>query len=354
MSGAMPRLLIVASNRWGYLWQRHQSLAVAAAADGWQVDYLQPRPRNLRQIASYPLRMIRRTRVEQEHPVAHDGVSIVGRAGWAGRTGPYDMAIVYLPDRLTEWLLRRVVRGPIVYDAVLDWATVPAAWFPPVGWRSSERRITRMPRASTSTDSRGMAELLARRGFSAEVVPPAADDAFLTAPHPDWNERRSRALYFGAVRAEVDLTLMERLVADGVPVDVVGVVDEDLRSRLLAAGVSIEPPVGVEAIAERAAQYRVVLLPYRGARGATLAPAKLFNAVASGAWVVASGIDTSVVTAPGLVTLETSDDPAERIRALFRSAPGRPAELPTWAARWRRLLEIAEAPIVAESTEVLS
>ncbi len=351
----MPRLLIVASNRWGYLWQRHQSLAVAAAAAGWQVDYLQPRPRNVRQIASFPLRMVRRTRVEQEHPVAHDGVSIVGRAGWAARTGPYDMAIVYLPDRLTEWLLRRVVRGPIVYDSVLDWATVPAAWFPPIGWRSSERRIGTLPRATVSTDSVGMAELLRARGLRATVVPPAADDAFLAAPHPVWADRRRRALYFGAVRAEVDVTVMERLVAGGVPVDVVGVVDDqETRRRLLAAGVSIEPPVGVHEIAARAAQHRVVLLPYRGARGATLAPAKLFNAVASGAWVLASGIDTDGVDAPGVVTLMQADDPGATVLALFEAAPAAPGALPTWAGRWQQLLEIAEATAAADRSEVLS
>jgi hypothetical protein len=261
---------------------------------------------------------------------------------------------VYLPDRLTEWLLRRVVRGPIVYDAVLDWATVPAAWFPPIGWRSSERRIAAMRHASVSTDSAGMAELLRTRGLAATVVPPAADDAFLAAPHPAWEDRQRSALYFGAVRAEVDVSIMERLVADGVPVDVVGVVvDQDVRRRLLAAGVSIEPPVGVEVIAARAAQHRVVLLPYRGARGATLAPAKLFNAVASGAWVLASGIDTGVVDAPGIVTLKLADDPAATVRLLFEKAPATPAALPTWAARWQQLLEVAGATPAAERTEVL-
>jgi hypothetical protein len=341
----MPRLLVVASNRWGYLWQRHQSLTVAAAAAGWEVDYLQPRPRNLQQIASYPMRMLKRTRVEQEHPATHDGVAVVGRRGWTGATGPYDMAVVYLPDLLTEWLLRRVVRGPIVYDAVLDWATVPKAWFPPVGWRSSERRIARMPRAAVSTDSPGMAQLLARRGMPATVVPPAADDAFLAAPHPAWEDRARRALYFGAVRAEVDVTVLERLVAAGVPVDVVGVVDDEaVRERLVAAGVSIEPPVGVEAIAARAAQHRLILLPYRGARGATLAPAKLFNAVASGAWVLASGIDTTVAAAPGLVALEEGQDPAEAARRLFEQAPAAPTSLPTWASRWAQLQQVAGLP----------
>jgi hypothetical protein len=351
----MPRLLIVASNRWGYLWQRHQSLAAAAAADGWQVDYLQPRPRNLRQIASFPLRMLRKTRVEQEHPATHDGVTVLGRNGWTGSTGPYDMAVVYLPDLLTEWLLRRVVRGPIVYDAVLDWANVPAAWFPPIGWRSSERRIARMAGAAVSTDAPGMAALLAQRGMNATVVPPAADDAFLTAAHPVWEQRGRRALYFGAVRAEVDISVLEQLVAGGVPVDVVGVIDEDaIRERLLAAGISIEPPVGVQEIAARAAQYRLILLPYRGARGATLAPAKLFNAVASGAWVLASGIDATVAAAPGLVELQPGQDPVAVAQSLFDREPGRPAALPTWGSRWAQLRRIADPAAVEVRPEVHS
>jgi len=339
------RLLIVSSIRWGFLWQRHQALATAAAADGWEVDFLQPRPRTIRQIATFPFRVLHRHVVAQDHGPPPPGVTILGPRHWLRPRGrpPYDLALVYIPDRLSEAFLRRNRARRVVYDAVLDWSAVPASWFPPLGWRSSERRIAGWPNARLTTDAEGMAAVLAGRGYAAQVIPPAADDAFLTLPSLTFEERRRRALYFGAVRPEVHVTALVALRAHGVEVDVVGpVTDAALRAELERGGVTVRDPLPVGDLAELAASYRVTVLPYRGERAATLMPAKFWNCVASGAWVVCLGLDT-----PRLPTVRATTTTQEFVAAVVdaletpvqeRAAP------PTWGLRWQALLAAGEWP----------
>lgn len=340
------RLLVVSSIRWGFLWQRHQALTVAAAADGWEVDFLQPRPRTLRQAASFPLRAWRRAVVAQDHGSPPPGVRILRASQWLRPRAqePYDLALVYLPDRITEWFLRRNGARRVVYDAVVDWSAVPASWFPPSGWRSSERRIARWPHAVVTTDAVGMAGVLAERGCPAEVVPPAADDAFAESAQVPWERRRRAALYFGTVRSEVDVPALVALRASGVTVDIVGTVDDAaLRSQLETAGISVAEPLSVSALAELAASYRVIVLPYRGERAATLMPAKFWNCVATGAWVVTLGL-----SAPELPTVRATQSVEDFVAAVAAvgDAVDTPAEasateLPTWRTRWLQLLAVA-------------
>lgn len=337
------RLLVVSSIRWDFLWQRHQALAVAAAADGWQVDFLQPRPRTFRQAVTFPLRAWRRTVVTQDHGMTPTGVRILGAAEWLRprAVDPYDLAIVYLPDRISEWFVRRNGAHKIIYDAVVDWGAVPASWFPPLGWRSSERRIGGWANAVVTTDAVGMLDLLAERGCIAEVVPPAADDPFVELAQIPFERRRRAALYFGTVRSEVHLPALAALRAGGVDVDVVGSVDDPaLRSELERAGINIGEPLSVDALAGVAASYRVIVLPYRGERAATLMPAKFWNCVATGAWVVSLGLNV-----PELPSVRATDSVESFLSAVQTCLDAPPeasvANSPTWQTRWSQMLAIA-------------
>jgi hypothetical protein len=331
------RLLVVSSVRWGYLWQRHQALATAAAEAGWQVDFLQPRVHNVRQALTYPARMLRRSRVEQSHGEPVPGVTVIGLRGWFRRWPAYDLALVYLPDWFTE--LRLLLARPtrVVYDAVLDWATVPPAWFPPLGWRGAERRIARRRNGEVVTDAEGMLAVLEQRGLPGRLLEPAADPAFVEAGRRPFAGRRRAALYFGSVRDEIDVPALVGLAAAGVEVDVIGPVEEPaLSEALLAGGVRVLPKLPLAAMAEAVAGYRVVLLPYRGARSATLMPAKFWNGVASGAWVVTHGLGRL----PASPTVLSSDGTLPSLVGLVRGALDAPppvAPAPSWAARWREL-----------------
>lgn len=343
------RLLIISSIRWGFLWQRHQALAVAAANDGWQVDFLQPRPRTIRQAATLPFRAWRSAVVTQDHGTPPTGVRILSPIKWLRPRAlkPYDLALIYLPDRITEWFVRRNGARKVIYDAVVDWAAVPPSWFPPLGWRSSERRIAGWDHAAVTTDAAGMAGLLAERGCVAEVVSPAADEAFAELPYVPFERRRRAALYFGTVRSEVHLPALAALRASGVDVDIVGTVDDPAtRSQLAKAQITVAGPLSVTALAVLAASYQVIVLPYRGERATTLMPAKFWNCVATGAWVVSLGLST-----PDLPTVIATDSVEDFISAVHRclDAPEEASvtkpSMPTWEARWRQMLAIfADVP----------
>ena len=336
----MPRLLVISTVRWGYLWQRHQALATAAAEDGWQVDFLQPRPRNLRQVVTYPLRMARGTRLEQDHGAPPSGVTVLSNRHWFGPLSRYDLALVYIPDRLTEATLARTRPRHLIYDAVLDWAHVPPDWAPPIGWRKSEVRLARKPNAHVITDSRGMVRVLEDRGIESRVVPPAADPPFVAAGSAR-SGKRAAALYFGSVRQEVDVPALTGLATAGVPVEVIGRIEEPaLGQELEAGGVVVREPLPIDEIARTAAAYQVILLPYRGARSASLVPAKYWNCVATGSWVVTHGLRDIDGAANVRSTDGTADGLLECVRAALATTPPL-APVPTWSARWQEILRIS-------------
>jgi len=332
----MRKLLIVSSVRWNYLWQRHQALARAAAEEGWHVDFLQPRPRNLHQLASYPTRMLRRERLEQPS-VEVRGVVVRKLRDWVLLRGSYDLAVVYLPDRITEILLRRVSVERLVYDAVLDWATVPEGWFPPWGWAAAERRIAALPNASVTTDSEGMRDVLAARGISARVVHPAADSEFLgIAGQYPYSRRQDRILYFGSVRAEVDTQWLAHAALAGFAVDVIGSVDEKAAAADLSrAGITVHSPLTINELPSAVASYKILALPYRGARSATILPAKYWNCLASGAWVLTSGLSAEAGYCGCVIPVtDWNFKEAETVRQLLTRKPQVTEEPPSWRTRW--------------------
>lgn len=327
---------MISSIRWGFLWQRHQALASAAAADGWRVDFLEPHPRNVRQIASFVLGRLGRRSPYSWPTTPPPGLRVLPVSSWLRPGGSgYDLVVCYVPD---AWSIRRARRagGRLNYDAVLDWSTVPATWYPPIGWRRAERRLAAAADAVT-TDSLGTREVLAARGIIAEVVHPAADAPFLGAGLP-WPEPGT-AIYFGAVRDEVDHEVLVELARRGVTVDVVGLIDRASTSDALrAAGVRLHPPVSVEMLAPIVAAHQFVLLPYRGARSATLMPAKFWNCVAIGRWVLVGGIDVPDA-GPNLVRVDGNAAAwvaaVEEHRRQLLPPIGTPA--PTWLERWQRI-----------------
>ena len=344
------RLLIVSSIRWDYLWQRHQALAVAAAEDGWQVDFLQPHPRTLRQVATFPLRRLRGDLLTQDHPAPPAGIRVLGLSAWLRprEHGPYELALVYLPDAVTEWFLRRSGARRVVYDAVLDWASVPSTWFPPIGWRRSERRLAALPSAAVITDAPGMADLLATRGMTAEVVLPAADAAFVRVGGPPFAERQAKALYFGSVREELDIDALVALRRAGVEVDVIGRAENPaLEAELAAGGVLISPPVPVDEIARVAAGYQVLVLPYRGERAASLMPAKFWNCAATGSWVVAQGL--TLPSLPTVITAATTDAFVSAVRHALVTPPAASVDPPSWAARWHQVLGVSDSAAAGDA-----
>lgn len=344
MTPTSRRVLILSSVRWGYLWQRHQALARAAAEAGWLVDYVEPLPRSIGHVLGFLKKRATATLQRLDHGLVPEGIRILGVRDLLVPLAhaPYELALIYTPDPLSLLLLRSGRPRHVIYDAVLDWPSVPDDWGRPLMWQRIESALVSKPGVVATTDGPGIQSRLQSRGIRSSVVPPAADPAFHDPSRTiDFSQRENRALYFGAVHPEIDLDVLSALIRDGVPVDVIGPVQDEMRSALSDLGIKAHPPVTVDELAAIASTYKVVLLPYRGGRAAsTVIPAKLWNCLAVGSWVLTSGLDT-VVEHPALVRVTPSSAP-EVARKCFASPPDTSREsVPSWSQRWEEMVALA-------------
>ena len=353
---AVRALVVLSSVKWDFAWQRHHSLARAAAAAGARVVFVEPHPRSARQVL---VRLARRRRGDAApvQPVPAGvrvlrwtpldlvpGVTLrrIRRALPARGEGEL-LVLQYVPSRRCLALARRLRPDRFVYDRVLDWARVPAGWFPPRGWRAVEAALE--SRARLATDSPVMHREWAARGSAALLVLPAADDEFVRhawrEPPPD-----GPVGYFGTVqRGIIDLEQVAEL-ARSREVEIVGDVDEESRAALLAAGARLRPAVPLAELPPIIERWSAILLPYRvGDRQETLVPAKIWNALATGRPVLTSGLALPDGIARHTVRLDAPGAPpaAEAVRAA-QPVPLDPAAVPSWADAWRRLAAFAAEP----------
>ena len=356
-------IVVLASIRWGYLWQRHQSLADAAAASD-PVLFVESQPRRLRQLVSYPLRALRRQRTPLPAVAPRAGIRLVRPSVWALLTpGPWARlmqsrirraasgrpvyVILYVPTAAYVRLATRLADdgGVISYDAVVDWANAPASWYPPVRARSRERTFPSDWRVVSDSPSLAneLALLLAR---PVAVVPPAADRPFASHPWPAMVDRRACLGWFGAIRRETDVGLLCAASRSGLRVHAVGTIeDAELGQRLRDAGVATHPPVAISDLPKTIEHWRVALLAYVGPRAGSITPAKLYNAL-TGFRVAVRGIAVPQEIEGRVVFLPADNTAAVALLSRLVSDDGR-AEPPVAVdSDWRqRLAEILGASL---------
>lgn len=342
MTTAGKRVLVLSSVRWDYLWQRQQALATAAAEDGWAVDFLPPHPRNVRQVVHFLFQALRRgSPAGSATPVPPPpGVTVLPMRRWLFRPARYHLVLLYIPDRWAEVMARLSGASAVIYDAVLDWEKVPQTWYPPIGWRAAEQRLGRSRKVQCTTDSPGMQAVLISRGIHAQVVLPAADEAFRRLQDQQFDVTPRSVVYFGAVRDEVNTDVLIALSAAGFTVTVIGTVDSEAQRTLLKrSGIELLPQMGTAELALAVVRHEFVLLPYRGERSGSIVPAKLWNCLATGRWVLASGLNLQVEAAN---LVHTGSDPREVVataRRLATTAPEGRSAPPVWATRWQEILD---------------
>lgn len=340
LSGGSKVLFVQSSVRWDFLWQRHHSLAAAAAKDGWLVVFMEPGPRSLLQIIRYLKRRGPGNTSTLKNPVP-DGVIVLKwrpfRSRWrlmrVARASAEVALIGYLP---TLPLLMRTRRADwAIYDRVLAWDAVPKNWYPPLGWRAVEAAINRLSRArrvSVVTDSQSFAREWHRRGGFVRLILPAVDEAFARyrwQPAP----MDGPIGYFGTVRSgEIDIDHL-CVLARKRDLVVRGEVPPHLAAQLAQCGARILPPLPPDALVSEVDKWAAIVLPYlRGPRTDTLVPAKLWNAVATNRPVYVSGLDL-----PDELRRFALDDVAGSDSALRCDEP---LALAGWADRWAQIRDL--------------
>jgi hypothetical protein len=98
----------------------------------------------------------------------------------------------------------------------------------------------------------------------------------------------------------------------------------------------------VPELAALAVTYRVIVLPYRGARANTLMPAKFWNSVAARGWVVSLGLET-----PDLPTVRPTQSTESFVAAVLECLETGPEHgaipAPNWRTRWEQMLEVLDS-----------
>ncbi len=356
-----PVVVLLSSIRWCYLWQRHQSLAVAALHTA-DVVFVESQPRRLRQLVTYPAQvLLRRGRGISSTPppegirlVKPSPLAVITPGLWArsqargirAQAGDAQVdVILYAPSRAYLALARRLTAegARVAYDAVIDWSLAPAHFHPPRGSSTAEARLPAAWRVVS--DNAAVAEDLGRRlGRTVQVVSPAADEAFLSHLWTDLAAREPVVGWFGAIHAEMDADLLCAASRAGLRVEAVGPVeDEAVADQLTAAGVTVRPAVSIEALPGCIQHWRVALLAYRGPRADTITPAKLLNALV-GFRVAVRGIAVPQDLAGITVELPTEDVDAVTVLKDLVEFPGHTARLSPDQLSWRaRLGEVLGA-----------
>ena len=364
-----PALVILSSVKWDFAWQRHHSIARAAAIAGTPVVFVEPHPRALKQVLSHVLRLLpgRNARSGSAPPPRQhipDGVTVlrwspadllrpihVRRVRKALQEAPGSLVLQYVPSHRFLALARMLDPVVHVYDRVLDWRRVPPNWYPPRGWQTVEAQLEK--EAALITDAVAMQREWSNRGYRSLVITPAADDEFVQYT---WSAAPAKGPigYFGTVQEHiVDLPLLCR-VAETHPVEVIGDVDAVSRAQLEAAGATVRPPVSVGELPPYIDKWSAILLPYRvGERRDSLVPAKIWNALASGRPVLTSGLtlptDIAKHTVP--VTGENGHDShaSPLAESLLLATTSAPMKVPSWSDAWHDLLEFAGLPLPTQA-----
>ncbi|MHA3683345.1 hypothetical protein ACXR2W_03710 [Leucobacter sp. HY1908] len=358
----------MSSVKWNFAWQRHHSIARAAAAGGTPVVFVEPHPRALRQVTTHVRRRLpggsaaaAATPAPQQRVPA--GVTVLRwspadlfpwvstrRVRRALPTGSVNFVLQYVPSRKFLTLARALRPTVHAYDRVLDWQRVPPNWYPPRGWALVEAQLER--EAALVTDAAAMQQAWADRGHRSLLITPAADDEFVQYA---WSPAPAAGPigYFGTVQENIiDLPLLCRVAATRA-VEVIGDVDAASRAQLTAAGVTVRPAVPVGELPPHIDNWAAILLPYRvGDRRDSLVPAKIWNALATGRPVLTSGLTlppdiaqhTFDVSAAG-ETDETSDRASKLSELLAPTAAPTLAKVPSWSDAWRDLLDFTGHPL---------
>lgn len=300
---------MLSSVQWNFNWQRHQSLAQAAANAGFDVTFVEPLPRSVSHVAS-GLKKLYRSKVDRTfrkadrnsghrltQPAAK-GVTVISGLRFLlnmRKQERVDLVIFYVPSTSTKVIVRRMGPRVSVYDDVMDWRNVPTNWFPPRSIEKTERWIEAegsIGRLAVVSDSAHSVRNWKLRGVKAGYVQPAADLPFL---RHRWTVSQStnRLGYFGSVRREeIDVGLLISLNnSPDTSVTIVGQCEAEVKSLLELNRVRVMDPVPNDALPRVVDGWDAILLPYKiGSRTETLVPAKIWNCLSTGKVVLVAGL----------------------------------------------------------------
>ena len=331
----MKRLLILSSVRWNFTWQRHHSIAVAAADAGYLVTFVEPGPRSIMQVVRF-FADSRDRKPGQENPIPA-GIEVCSYlrfllllpAAVLRSRMRFAHSVLYVP-RVFDLVLCLLLSRKRTYDCVVDWGAAPKEWYPPRLWSAVEKIVCELQSRAlfrVCTDSDVLAD---RFADECVLVLPAVDPAFASDP---WGSGcPNRVGYFGSVRsAEIDVQKLIDLAGSGFDVVTIGPCDRAARELLRESPVTVLDAVPVAELLRIIDSWEYVVLPYLlTERSRTLVPAKIWNALATRKVLLLSNISLPSDSHEVEVATLVQEMSAVRLNS--------EATLPTWSDRFNQII----------------
>lgn len=306
---ALPRLIIYSEVAWGFLDQRHHHLARFFATEGFPVEFVErvvnrvPPPREL---GAGLWARLRERFVGTKNPVPRKPLPATIRLR-RSRFLPHAYRLCR-PLNYLYWVLfeRRRQRGAVLYSfvdnpvlfggALARWRTDELAifdiihnwWAFPWHRQYHHQAVAQMLALANKVviDSEALRERQLPLLASAHLMLPGVSAAWThgEGAEPPLPDASPRAAFFGNLRGNSDLPFVEA-VAEAIGLDLFGLLAGDAAAHV--PSVRCLGQVAAEALPARLAPYNVLVLPYnRDAFSTTIAPAKYFEALATGALII--------------------------------------------------------------------
>jgi glycosyltransferase involved in cell wall biosynthesis len=304
-----PPVVVLSGVRWGFLWQRHQTVATLFARAGYPTVFVEttglanPGPSALAKVGArvrksgaglagdggpfvYPplvlpptLRVFRAANRRLLLPrVARDLEGVVGRS---------PIVVAYPPTRTTLDLISTLSPRLVLYDRADDYEQFPHV---PKDIAATEREL--LARADlVSCTSKPLLEQTRRLRPDASLSGPAVDyDRFATLQERSPAVPPRTVCFFGdAGRGRVDFDILRAVARAGFRLRLVGALDPAERDLADEPNVEYRGEVSHGRLPEALAGVDAFVLPYR-ITGLTraISPAKTYECLATGRPVVAS------------------------------------------------------------------
>ncbi|MCA1730156.1 MAG: glycosyltransferase [Actinobacteria bacterium] len=371
-SGPKPPVVLLSSIRWGWLWQRHQALAVLFAQAGYPTVFVETtgiaNPTLNRVTFPKVLDRVVHSRHRGGRPSPEKGLTVYTPLvapptseifRWLNRkvfvprilrdlrrmAGPNPIVLAYPPTRTTLDTLQGLEPRLTVYDCVDYYVGYPGV---PEDMAETERELLRRADLVSCTST----SLLER-------VKPVRPDAMLNGPGVKFEAFNSLSkdridgeiriiCYFGYIgRVEMDFSILKAIVRAGFTLRLIGDSSKAEKGLLEMSGVDYRGEVSHEKLPAALKGVDAFIIPYRvDELSRNVSPSKTYECLATGRPVVASPLPALVDLGEHVYLAEGPEGFVEVLRNLPRMeteervrARIEVARLNSWEARFEELEE---------------
>jgi glycosyltransferase involved in cell wall biosynthesis len=309
-----PPVVILSGVRWGFLWQRHQTLATLFAGAGYPTVFVETtglaNPRPTRSTLRKVFGRVRRSGGAGEKQPAGTDLTVYapltapptyGAFRWSNAklliprvlsdlreiAGPRPVVVAYPPTRTTLGLISGLDPRLVLYDCSDDYEHFPGA---PEDIIETEREL--LLRADlVSCTSAHLLQKVRRVRPDAFLSGPAVDyERFASLQDHDPDAEVSTVCFFGRVSLErIDFDVLRAIAEAGFELRIVGDLGSVEKNLFEVPGIDYRGEVSHAGLPSALGGVDAFLLPYKlNALTRSISPAKTYECLATGKPVVAA------------------------------------------------------------------